>query len=253
MTKITHSCVPNTSAIFNGSYLQLFYLPSKQLKVESGNSCFKNVYYDPTTFTVYHPKLAQNNSLSSFYQYLPLKNSYLESFDGLSFDFQYDLFTKVDSTNLYILNKIRMIECYCKQCTQTKLVDLHENFDEDKDKSCFNMDENDSLLEIDYQAESQINYGNCLNIIDQLNAQYGNYLDNEYSLKIQVPVNELIKRYRELLGYYHPRISILLLFLLYSNLILVRDEKEDYLIFYRYKLLHNYILQIIEAVSLTIV
>lgn len=267
MTLVGHSCIPNTSASFDGTTLNLLSLPREALKVESGEG-FPKVTYDSSNEIIYDPKLPNSGTVSTIQPYLPLTKT--TKLHNLSFNFQFELFLRVDSTNFFLMNQIRLIHCECNLCEKNKSLGVDQLLTEQNERMVeFGFEElsqPDSVdFTVDYTDEhfsfqqaplesedDSDDYEQSMVILEDLGNQYGNYADCQFARKIQGPISELIGHYRRIFGFYNPKVSALFLCLVYANVLLLKNERQDFIIFYRYKFLHSQIFDAIDSVSTTL-
>lgn len=266
MTLIGHSCIPSTAAVFDGPNLKLFYLPTDEIKVKSSHGFKMKVTYDSDSETILDSRLADSETPASLLPYMPLNKPMV--LNSLTFDYQHDLFFRIDFSILFVNEKLRMIDCFCQLCSNYN-DDGQSKSDEDDEINLDAMDDDFGVFpKKEQQNSSQQNnsksmtkenhYARCKEIVEQLTAQYGNLQEEVYAMKVQTPLEELILHYRQVLGHYHPKISVFLLFLTYSHLVLIRWQRRkasggqqslDYVIFYQYKQMHSCLIEAICAVS----
>lgn len=228
------------------------------------------VTYDSNSETIYDSRLANSATPVSLLPYMPLNKSMVLS--DLTFDFQHDLFFRMDFRSLFLYDnlrlKLRLIDCFCELCSKYG-GDPHKN-DDEVDKSEIDLMDDDEYgvftkkQKMDLSEDNgnkmtkEDHYERYMEIVDQLTAQYGNLQEEEYAMKVQTPLGELIYHYRQVLGHHHPKVSLFLLFLTYSQLVLIRGKRRkpsrkalslECIIFYRYKQMHSHLMNAINAVS----
>lgn len=168
-------------------------------------------------------------------------------------DFNHDISAKNRSRFIYILSKIRLLNCSCDRCKCTKvLVESELNDFEDENESTNRMsDEEDSF---DYNMDEWQNHKqssdyNIFFSISQANLLYGNRQDFEYCRKIQDHLVGMIDTIRFNYGYYHKQITILLLMINYCNFTVMKSSKDDVEIFLHLVYCHRHNFELINSVS----
>lgn len=224
LAQFEHDCFANTSIVFHKNQLKLFYLPKNKLDEKSLQSL--------------------ENKIG-----VPFKK--LNSKD-IKVNFQYEITTKEESVNLYVLNKLRLLNCKCGRCLTSKLTVDSLNiklFDHLMKKNEIEMDEDNYILMDDYeQLNNQIDYDNEFGQLSKVNLLYGNRNDTEYSKKIYSLIIEMIDTFQNIFGYYHPQVTIYLLLINSCHFTIVKSCTDTIELFYRYKYFHSFIVQLQESV-----
>ncbi|KPM04680.1 hypothetical protein QR98_0031310 [Sarcoptes scabiei] len=266
LTQIQHSCLPNTSPIFDGNRLKIYMLPANRL----------------------NSKLKTSKNL-------------LTNIKDVKLDFNHECSIKESSVKVYVLNKLRFLNCVCNRCEQVKqqvhlqinnlfdqIVDdqpqadisqTEDIFIDDLDLTSpdfeflredlhFEMSKNDLIrnskdftlkcesipqTNLDSSSQKSIDYDFVFGRLSKANLLYGNRLDLEYSNRLQDLLIDMIGSFRSILGHYHKQITILLILMNFCNHIIIKSQKDKLMIFYRVKFLHQYIVELIDAVALSLI
>ncbi|KAH7642077.1 hypothetical protein HUG17_5122 [Dermatophagoides farinae] len=247
LIKMKHSCLPNTSLIFDGNQLKAYYLPEKKEDVS---------------------KVEFNLSLNQ-----------------IKVDFIHEISTKENSSTLYIWTRLRLLNCECQRCLQTKKqlgsnVNQWANpFIDDEDEDFINQEKqgdlatDDNELNYDYEmifarkdmedlpisAEENvedkkgvmIDYDDSIIQLNQVLNEYGNRLDLHHSTRIQEILGETVQSLRKIFGHYHVKITILLLKIIFHNFVIIKSCRDKVEIFFRFLYLHHYITELIDSLRIT--
>ncbi|XP_027199039.2 uncharacterized protein LOC113793244 [Dermatophagoides pteronyssinus] len=252
-----HSCLPNTSLIFAGNQLNLYYLPEKKEEIS---------------------KVEFN---------LPLHQ--------IRVDFNHEISTKEDSFTLYFWNRLRLLNCACTRCSQTKkqlrsgvnewanhFIEENEDFIDQEnvnridEENCFNFttdndydmlfarnnmedslvfdEENSSNFaeeEIDEKNSMMVDYDDSIEKLNQVFNEYGNRLDLQHSTRIQEILCETLQSLRKVFGHYHTQITLILLKVIFHNFIIIKSCRDNVKIFFRFLYLHHYIIELIDSLTIT--
>lgn len=224
LTKIEHSCLANTSVVFDGNRMQIYYFDKNRTE--------------------------------------PFTNLKLKLSD-ITVDFNHDVSAKCKSRFLYILSKIRLLNCVCNRCAiqkfnvESQLNEFEENYEPPTNEPSTNgisddEESSDSLNLCDNCKEilrKQPSDYHILFSVSRANLLYGNRQDFEYCRKILDHLIDLIDTIRSNYGYYHKQITILLLMINFCNFTLMKSCKDDVEIFLHLIYGHRFNFELINSVS----